>query len=180
MVFGGLLGGIASFMQLLEKLNLLKNPNVDLICNVNSVLNCTSVLNAWQSSVFGFPNSIMSLTLFIVFFTIGLVGSTGGVISRKLRLVIQFLSLFTLCFGTWFLWQSTFSIGAICLYCILNFAGLVLINLAWVRINYQDAFGSKSLTDKLNMVVSNNLDLAGWGLLSLMVLITIYLRLGLY
>lgn len=173
------MGALASFMQLIEKLHLLKNPGVDLICNVNSVLNCTNVLNAPQSSVFGFPNAMMSLVLFVLFLSVGLIGLTGGTVSRGMRLAIQFLSLFTLVFGIWFLWQSTFNIGAICLYCIFNFAGLILINIGWLRINYRDAFKSKRITQKLEYGVSNNFDLVGWGLLTLITLVTIYLKLGL-
>lgn len=178
MVLGAVMGALASFMQLIEKLQLLKNPESNLLCNVNSVLNCTNVLNASQSSVFGFPNSMMSLVLFVLFLGVGLVGMTGGTVSRFTRLLIHFLSLFTLGFGMWFLWQSTFNIGAICLYCILNFAGLILINIGWLRINYVDAFRSKNITNKLEYTVSNNFDLVGWGLLTLAVLVTIYLQLG--
>jgi len=178
-VLGAAMGALASFMQLIEKLQLLKNPESNLLCNVNSVLNCTNVLNASQSSVFGFPNSMMSLVLFVLFLGVGLVGVTGGVVTRFTRLLIHFLSLFTLGFGMWFLWQSTFSIAAICLYCILNFAGLILINIGWLRINYTDVFKSKNMTQKLENFVSNNFDLVGWGLLALAVLITIYIQLGL-
>lgn len=178
-VLGSGVGALASFMQMIEKLHLLKNPNANLICNVNSVLNCTNVLSAPQSSVFGFPNAMMSLSLFVLFLGVGLVGLTGGTVSRGMRLFTQFLSIFTLGFGMWFLWQSTFNIGAICLYCIANFAGLILINVGWLRINYLDAFKSKSITKKLGYAVSNNFDLVGWGLLTLGVLVTIYLNLGL-
>lgn len=179
MVFGGVMGALASFMQLIEKIHLLKNPSVDLICNVNSVLNCTNVLNAPQSAVFGFPNAMMSLVLFVVFLSVGLVGLTGGTVSRGMRLATQFLSLFTLVFGVWFLWQSTYVIGAICLYCIFNFVGLVLINIAWVRVNHKDMFKSKSTNDKLDKIVANNFDIVAWGVLTLAVLVNIYLKIAL-
>lgn len=178
-VLGATMGALASFMQLIEKIQLLKNPESNLICNVNSVFNCTNVLNAPQSAVFGFPNSMMSLVLFILFLGVGLVGLTGGKISRGMRLFTQFLSIFTLGFGMWFLWQSTFNIGAICLYCLANFTGLILLNIGWLRINYSDIFKSKSITKNLEHTISNNLDLVGWGILTLTVLVTIYLKLGL-
>jgi len=53
---GSSLGLLASFLQLLEKLVLLKNSHAALTCNINSTFSCTNVLNAWQSEVFGFPN----------------------------------------------------------------------------------------------------------------------------
>lgn len=178
-VLGASMGAFASFMQLIEKLHLLKNPQANLLCNVNSVLNCTNVLNAPQSSVFGFPNAMMSLILFVLFLGVGLVGLTGGSVSRGMRIFVQLLSLFTLGFGLWFLWQSTYYIGAICLYCIANFIGLVLINMGWTRINYRDIFRSKNIKNKLDYIVENNFDFVGWGFLTLLTLLTIYLKLGL-
>lgn len=175
---GAALGGVASFMQLLEKIQLLKNPDASLLCNLNSVFNCTNVLNAPQSAVFGFPNALMSLILFIVFMTVGLVGLTSGIVARRMRIGTQLLSLFTLGFGLWFLWQSTFYIGAICLYCLLNFSGLILVNIAWVRINSIDVPNAKSTRLKLQGVIAQNYDLVAWGLITIGVLLTIYLRLG--
>ena len=177
--FGASLGAMASFLQMVEKLSLLKNPSSDLICNVNSVLNCTNVLNAPQSAVFGFPNALLSLVLFVLFLSVALVGATGGMVSRSLRISIQLMSIFMLGFGMWFLWQSTFVIGSICLYCLANFLGLIIVNVGWLRLNYADFFKSKSITKKLEYVVSNNFDLMGWGLVTLLVLVTIYINLGL-
>lgn len=177
-VLGSSMGAIASFIQLIEKLNLLKNPQVNLLCNVSSALNCTSVLNAPQGSVLGFPNAMMSLILFVLFLGVGLVGLTGGSVSRGMRIFVQLLSLFTLGFGLWFLWQSTYNIGAICLYCILNFIGLIIINMSWVRINYRDFFRSKNIKNKMIYIVENNFDVVGWGFLTLLTLLTIYLKLG--
>lgn len=179
MVIGGLMGAIASFMQLIEKIHILKNPSSNLICNINEVINCTNVLNAPQSSVFGFPNAMMSLVLFVLFFSIGLVGISGGNISKWLKNIIFFLSLFTLGFGSWFLWQSTFVIGSICLYCIVNFLGLILVNLGLFRViivEYRNKTSHNKLTDS---IVGYNLDFIFWGLYCLLVLSTIYFKLGL-
>lgn len=176
---GGLMGGLASFMQLIEKIHILKNPQINLLCNVNEVVNCTNVLSAPQSAVFGFPNSMMSLVLFVIFFTIGLVGISGGKVSKISLKIIFILSLFTLGFGSWFLWQSTFVIGAICLYCIANFFGLILINAGLARINYFERNNNKSKNILPDKIMANNYDYLLWGLYSLAVLATIYIKLGL-
>lgn len=122
----------------MEKLALLKNPDTQLVCDLGSVFSCTNVLNAWQSSVFGFPNSLMCMVLFTIFGTVGLVGLTGGKLTRGLRLGVHGLALFTLFFGMWFLTQSTFVIGSLCLYCLFCFSGLMLLNWGFVRINATD------------------------------------------
>lgn len=138
MAAGGLIGLVASFLQMLEKLTLLKNDNAELVCNLNSVFSCSNVLNAWQSSVFGFPNSMMCMVLFTIFGSVALVGAMGGTVTKALRLAVHGLSLFTFGFGLWFLWQSTYSIGSLCLYCLFCFSGLLLVNWGWVRINQVD------------------------------------------
>ncbi|HSE61894.1 MAG TPA: vitamin K epoxide reductase family protein [Candidatus Saccharimonadales bacterium] len=135
MVAGGVVGVVAAFLQTLEKLVLLQNKDAVLPCNFNSVFNCSTVLNAWQSSVFGFPNSIMCMALFVIFATTAFVGAVGGTLPGKLRLSIQALVLFTLGFALWFLWQSTFEIGALCIFCIFCFGGLLLLNWGWLRLN---------------------------------------------
>src|SRR5687767_2689815 len=96
MFIGGIVGMIAAFLQTTEKIALLKNKDAILACDLNSVFSCTSVLNAWQSSVFGFPNSLMCMVLFTIFASIALVGVSGGALPRRLRLGIQVLSLCTL------------------------------------------------------------------------------------
>ncbi len=150
-----------------------------MFCNVNEIVNCTNVLSAPQSAVFGFPNSMMSLVLFVIFFSIGLVGISDGKVSKGMLKIILVLSLFTLGFGSWFLWQSTFVIGSICLYCIANFFGLIIINVGLLRINYFESNNNRSKNSIFDNIIANNYDYFLWGLYSLVVLTTIYIKLGL-
>lgn len=138
MVFGASMGLVAAFWQTLEKIALLKNKDVALSCDLSSVFSCSNVLNAPQSSVFGFPNSIMCMLLFATFLVVGIVGLTGGQIVKKMRLTVQGLSLFTLGFAFWFLFQSTFRIGSICIFCLFCFTGLLMVNGSWLRLNLPD------------------------------------------
>src|SRR5579872_923366 len=131
LTFGAAIGFIASFWQLLEKIHLLKNPHIALSCNLNSVFNCSNILNAHQSSVFGFPNSILCIVLFTFGMTAGLVGLTGGVIQKNLRFFFQALALFTVGFGLWYLWQSIFNVSAICIFCVFCFSGVLILNFSW-------------------------------------------------
>jgi len=146
MTIGSAVGVIAAFWQTLDKLALLKNPAQPLSCNLSSVFSCSNVLNSHQASVFGFPNSIMCLALFLILLTVAVVGLTGGVISKSMRFATQFLSLFTLGFAFWFLFESTYRIHAICIFCLFCFAGLLLVNASWLRINSADAKWMKRLT----------------------------------
>ncbi len=159
LVAGTAIGLVASFLQLLEKLVLLKNSGATLSCNLSSVFSCTNVLNAWQSSVFGFPNSLLCVVLFAFILGIGLVGLTGGTLGRGVRLAVQGLSLFFLGFGLWFLWQSTFVIHAICIYCLFCFGALFLINGSILRLNAADLpFGRR----RMQQAIENGVDIIGW------------------
>lgn len=176
MTVGGAVGMLAAFLQTLEKLILISNANATLPCNFNSVFSCSAVLNAWQSSVFGFPNSIMCMALFTVFTAVALVGATNGVISKGMRLGTQALSLFTLGFALWFLWQSTYVIGALCIFCLFCFAGLLMVNWAWLRLNVQDLPFSKQVIAKLQGWIKSGLDTFGWAALAAVVAIAMALR----
>lgn len=135
MAGGGVIGLVASFLQMLEKIQLLKHADKALTCDLNSVFSCSNVLNAWQSSVFGFPNSLMCIIFFTVFAVVGLAGLSGALLPRGFRLGIHILSLALLGFALWFLWQSVYAIGSLCIFCIFCFVGLLLVNWAWLRIN---------------------------------------------
>jgi hypothetical protein len=90
----------------------------------------------------------MCLSLFLVFLSVGVVGLTGGLIGKSMRFVIQFLSLFTLGFAFWFLFQSTYRIHSICIFCMFCFVGLLFVNYSWLRLNAPDVGWMKKLTKK--------------------------------
>ena len=166
---GAAIGFLASFLQMLEKITLLKNSDAVLSCNLNSVFSCSNVLNASQSSVFGFPNSLLCIAFFALMFSAGLIGLTGSVINNRVRLVYQAMSLFFLGFGLWYFWQSIFNIGVICIYCLFCFGGLLLINGAWFRLNYKDYGFSKKTLSKVERWVNKGADIFFWCLVALVI-----------
>ncbi len=157
----------AAFLQTTEKITLLKHKDALLTCDLNSVFSCTNVLNAWQSSIFGFPNSLMCMALFTIFSSIALVGITGGQLPRKLRLGIQSLSLFTLAFAVWFLTQSIYVINSLCILCIFCFTGLLLVNWGWLRLNAQDLPIGSRTRNALGAAINSGADIFIWILLGL-------------
>lgn len=169
MVAGGAMGLVASFLQSIEKIALLKHQNAALSCDLNSVFSCSNVLNAPQSAVFGFPNSFMCMVLFTIFTTEGLVLLTGGHVSRGFRLFTQGLSLFTLGFALWFLWQSTYRIGSLCIFCMFCFAGLLMVNAAWLRMNSSDLPISARAHRMLAGLMLRGADIFVWILLAVVV-----------
>lgn len=166
MLSGGIAGMAAAFLQLTEKIQLLKNTGQPLACDLSSVFSCSNVLNAWQSSVFGFPNSIMCLVFFTIFASFGLAGLSGAMLPRKLRLGIQGLALFVLGFALWFMAQSIYVIGSLCILCIFCFVGLLLVNGAWLRLNASDLPISAAARARLERGIAKGTDILAWFLLA--------------
>lgn len=169
--FGSAVGFLASFLQMLEKLVLLKNANSVLTCNINSVFSCSNILNAHQSSVFGFPNSLLCISFFAVMLSAGLVGWTGGVINTKLRLVYEAMALFFVGFGFWYFWQSIFNIGSMCIYCVFCYGSVLAISGAWFRLNYREFGFTKNYQSYINKFVDNGYDILVWFLIAVAIFI---------
>lgn len=176
MAAGGAIGMLAAFLQTLEKITLLENKDAVLACNLNSVFSCSSVLQAWQSSIFGFPNSIMCLVLFTIFTTTAIAGATGGRLSRHMRLGVQYISLATLCFAVWFIWQSIFVISAICIFCLFCLLGLLMVNWAWLRINSDILPIGTRARQKLAAGIAKGADIFGWITIALVLTFAMVLR----
>jgi uncharacterized membrane protein len=173
---GAAVGLIASFLETVEYQILLKNSHAVLTCNLNSVFSCTNVLNAWQSKVFGFPNSMMCMVFFTLMLGLGLVGWTGGSLSRGLRLTAQGIALFFLGFGLWFLEQSTFSVRALCILCVFCFAGLLTVNGSFLRLNVADLPIGQARREWLRRRMTNGSDIFGWIVFGLLITFVIVLK----
>lgn len=158
MTAGSLIGLVASFIQMMDKITLLKNSDAVLVCNINDSLSCSTVLDSWQASVLGPPNALISTVMFSILLAVSFTGLTKSILSKTARLTAQFLSLFTLGFGMWFLHQSIFIIESLCIYCIFNTLGLLMINATWLKLNYLD-ISSKPAFHKF---VERNFDILAW------------------
>lgn len=163
---GSFVGLTASFLQTLEKLQLAENASKPLVCDINSVFSCSDVLNSWQSSVMGFPNSIMCMFIFTVLLTIGIAGLAGSKLSKSFRLGAQALALGVLVFGLWYLSQTIFVVNALCIYCLFCMVGLLAVNWALLRININDLPLNKDLMGKLQKHILKGTDIFGWFLVA--------------
>ena len=165
----GVIGFLASFLQMIEKIELLKNPNSILFCNINSVFSCTNILNVWQSSVFGFPNSLMCIIFFVIMMTAGIIGWTGSAMDKKLRLVFMGMAWFFVGFGFWYLWQSIFVVGALCIFCILCYGAVLVISGSWLRLNHKDMKLNETYRHFLEKAIAKNYDIVFWLLIAIVI-----------
>lgn len=156
---GAAVGLVASFIEIIEYIALIKHPHAALACDLNSVFNCTNVLTKWQSSVFGFPNPIMCIMFFTFMLALGLALLTGAQLARGLRLTAHGISLFFLGFGFWYLQQNTFVIRALCILCIICYGGLIAINAGLLRLHAADTGRGSGVCKRLTR---GGADLFGW------------------
>lgn len=176
MVAGAAIGVVSAAIQTVERIEQLKNVGKALPCDLNAVFSCSTVLASPQASVFGFSNSILCTILFTIFLAIGIAGWAGSAMPRKLRLAVQGLSLFTLAFALWFLWQSTYVIGALCIFCIFCFAGLLAVNAMWLRINAADLPIGERARGAVARAAQTNVDIFAWVLLAVVVALAMALQ----
>lgn len=162
LAIGGLLGLVAAFLQTIEKLVLIENKDAILPCNISDVFSCSVVLSAPQSSLFGFPNSLICLIIFTIFATVGAVGLVGSELLRRVNYVAQGLAIFMLLFALWFLLTSTYVIEAVCIFCLICLVGLLLINAALWRLNFSDMSPRSHLKNILAKVTQRNIDIFVW------------------
>jgi uncharacterized membrane protein len=132
---GGLVGALAAFVLMVEKVALLKDPSYTPSCSINPILSCGSVMTTGQAEVFGFPNPLIGVATFPVVAATGAALLAGARLPRWWWLALQAGALFGVGFVHWLFVQSLYRIGALCPYCmavwvvmIVVFAYLTLFN----------------------------------------------------
>lgn len=169
MTIGSAIGLVASFLQMMDVITFLKDSGAMLACNISESLSCSTVFSSQQASVLGPPNALISTIMFCFLLAIALVGLTGGVIPKRIRFISHFLAIFTLVFGMWFLYESIFVIQSLCIFCIFNTFGLLLINATWLKINYLDVRTNARIGLLLKNLVEKNFDILIWSLIAVLV-----------
>ena len=119
MLVSAVVGLVAAFVLTLEKIKLLQDPDAVLSCSVNIVLNCASVIKTPQSSVFGFPNSLIGLMGYAVVITVAVAYFSGA---RPNKLFWQIANVFYglgALFSYWLFFTSVYTIQILCPWCLL-------------------------------------------------------------
>lgn len=119
LIVSGLIGLFASFELLVEKINLLTNPNYSLNCDINPVLSCGSVITTDQASAFGFPNPIMGISGFTVVVMFGALLLSKIELPKWMWLGLQIGATLAFSFVIWLIYQSLYVIGALCPWCMV-------------------------------------------------------------
>jgi len=119
LIVGGILGLIAAFELTVEKVRVLADPTYIPACDLTPVLSCGSVIITPQAEVFGFPNPVLGLTGFAVVITLGVLLAGGVAMPRWVWLGLNAGALLGFGFVQWLVWQSLYSIGSLCPWCMV-------------------------------------------------------------
>lgn len=119
LILCGVIGFMASFTLTVDKMEILKNPNFNPICNINPVLSCGSVMKTKQAELFGFDNSFMGLAAFSVLITVGAAMVAGAQMKRWFWQGLQGGVTFGLIFVHWLIFNSLYRIHSLCPFCMV-------------------------------------------------------------
>jgi len=157
-------GMAATIIQIVERVALAQNADANLLCDINGTFSCGNVLTSWQSSVFGpIPNSAIGLSVFALTLGVAGAGVLGSTLSKAAWGVATFFAGFMAAFTVWFLAQTAFVIGSVCLYCLVIGTMVLLVNLSWWRIGYQlEYLSGNRLLDGAAWLVRGGTDVIVW------------------
>ncbi len=131
MLIGGAIGLFSAAVLIVEKINLLENPDEVLGCDINPIVGCGSVINTDQASVFGFPNPLMGIVGFTIVATLGALLIMRVALPAFVWLGLQAGALFGIGLVTWLQYQSIYEIRALCPYCMVVWSMTIPI-FVWV------------------------------------------------
>jgi len=127
LTIGGAIGVLCASILLIEKINLLKEPDKALSCDLNPFVSCGSVINTDQASAFGFPNPLMGVAGFAIVATLGLLLVARVTMPDFVWVGLQAGTIFGIGFVTWLQYQSIYEIQALCPYCMVVWAVMIPI-----------------------------------------------------
>ncbi len=174
LIVGGIIGIIASLMITIEKFDLLQNPSASFICDLNPVISCGSVMESKQAHAFGFMNTYIGLLGFPVVATIGVAMLAGARFRRWFWLAMVAGLGLGLLFAYWLLFESIYSINALCPYCLS--VDVALTTVFWYSLLYAIDEGHIRLKGVAHSVADfarkHHLDiLLGWFVLLIVIIL---------
>ncbi len=122
LAIAGAIGTLASSMLIVERIELLEDPDYVPMCNIGEALNCATVMTSDQAAVFGFPNPIIGIVSFAVVMTIGVAGLAGASFKSWFWGGLQLGVIFAIVFIHWLMYHTLENIRSLCLYCMVVWA----------------------------------------------------------
>jgi uncharacterized membrane protein len=135
LLVGGAIGVFCATTLTQHTIDRLKNPDFNPECNLNPILSCVSVNNSPQAEVFfGLPNPFLGIIGFAALATVGGALLAGAKFRKWFWLSLLAGQAFSLLFVHWLIYSALYSIGALCLYCMVVW--VVTIAMFWYTLIY--------------------------------------------
>ena len=128
----GIIGWFGSFELLTEYIKTLSNPDHVPNCNISILVTCGPNMVSEQGSVFGFPNPILGVSLFMAPIIVGVALLAGARFPRWFWSLYQLGLAFGFGFIAWLAFQSIFVLGTLCPWCMVVW--VVMIPLFWTSL----------------------------------------------
>ena len=125
LIVTGIIGWIAAFALVLERLHVAANPDATLSCDVNVFISCKSVMLTWQAKLLGFPNPLIGLAAFFAPVIVGVAILAGAQFKMWFWRTFVFGITGGFVFVLWLFTQSTYVIHVLCPYCMLAWAAML-------------------------------------------------------
>ncbi|QIM18369.1 vitamin K epoxide reductase family protein [Leucobacter coleopterorum] len=131
-IVAGVIGWFASFELLTEFIHKLKDPSYIPNCNVSVIVSCGPNMESWQGSAFGFTNTLLGIAAFMAPIIVGVALLAGAKFAPWFWRIYQLGMLGGVSFVFWLAYQSLFSLGTLCPWCMVVWT--VTIPLFWVTL----------------------------------------------
>jgi uncharacterized membrane protein len=139
LIVTGIIALVASFVLMLDHINILKDPNYQPSCSLNPILSCGPVMKSDQAQVFGFPNPLIGLVVFGAQIMLGVALLAGAKLKNWFWWLFGLNLLADIGFTIWLIDSSIFEIKAICIYCMTTWV-MVFIS-SWYTFQFMLAEG---------------------------------------
>jgi uncharacterized membrane protein len=125
LIWTGIVGWLAAFALVLERIRLAEHPHEALSCDINLWISCAKVMITPQARLLGFPNPIIGLGAFVFPIAVGFAILAGA------RFKLWFWRCFAIgismgfIFIVWLFTQTNYAIHALCPYCMVAWAAMI-------------------------------------------------------
>lgn len=159
---GGLLGIVGTIWQTVERLDSAVTGQ-ESVCDISSVISCGGVYQHWQASALGVPNALIGLPVFAFATSAAVAALLGSSLSARYLATLLGLSTFMTAFVFWYMEQTAFAIGALCLFCTASMFNILFTAVGLTRIvDAEQALGEGRLGRFVHELVDAGADLLLW------------------
>lgn len=115
----------ATIVIIVERSILAADPGHRTSCDLNPWVSCGQVMQSWQAMTFGFPNTYIGIVAFSVLITVAVSLFAGARFARWYWLLMNVGILAGFAFCVWLWYSAVYSIGTLCLYCMIVWAMVI-------------------------------------------------------